>query len=241
MKIEDLAKELDAEGQEALRRLQDMDKSDILHMDSHLLWKLAGGFRNPNLVRLIVDKGQDKYWREEIFLKLKNAYQFEYSRLDFSEKIYMRDLGNDCGSAWYFEDIAYDIATNQPMLSIDDEDEEKPQQECPPTELQAELEELREQVEHFRNKEKGTALGLNQGQAALFGLALANTFDFNYTNKKEELAPMLHKLFGWGQAKLKSCLSTPCDKAERDELAYLFKELCPPLYKTIMNWGELPQ
>lgn len=108
-------------------------------------------------------------------------------------------------------------------------------------ELEAELEELREQVEHFRNKEKGTALGLNQGQAALFGLALANTFDFNYTNKKEELAPMLHKLFGWGQAKLKSCLSTPCDKAERDELANLFKELCPPLYETIMNWGELPQ
>ena len=72
-------------------------------------------------------------------------------------------------------------------------------------------------------------------------LALANTFDFNYTNKKEELAPMLHKLFGWGQAKLKTCLSTPCDKAERDELANLFKELCPPLYKTIMNWGELPQ
>ncbi len=108
-------------------------------------------------------------------------------------------------------------------------------------ELEAELEKLREQVEHFRNKEKGTALGLNQGQAALFGLALANTFDFNYTNKKEELAPMLHKLFGWGQAKLKTCLSTPCDKAERDELANLFKELCPPLYKTIMNRGELPQ
>jgi len=161
--------------------------------------------------------------------------------LIFFEEKYMRDLGNDSESAWYFEDIAYDIATNQPMLSIDDEDEEKPQQECPPAELQAELEELREQVEHFRNKEKGTALGLNQAQAALFGLALANTFDFNYTNKKEELAPMLHKLFGWGQAKLKSCLSSPCDKAERDELANLFKELCPPLYKTIMNWGELPQ
>ena len=108
-------------------------------------------------------------------------------------------------------------------------------------ELQAELETLREQVEHFRNKEKGTALGLNQGQAALFGLALANTFDFNYTNKKEELAPMLHKLFGWGQAKLKTCLSTPCDKAERNELANLFKDLCPPLYESIMNWGKLPQ
>ena len=114
-------------------------------------------------------------------------------------------------------------------------------QEAGNDELVEELEGLREQVEHFRNKEKGTALGLNQAQAALFGLALANTFHFKYTNKKEELSPMLHKLFGWGQAKLKTCLSTPCDKAERNELANLFKDLCPPLYESIMNWGKLPQ
>ena len=106
--------------------------------------------------------------------------------------------------------------------------------------LKAELEELREQVEQFRNKEKGTALGLNQGQAALFGLAMANTFGFNFTNKKKELAPMLHKLFGWGEGKLQNCLSSPCTKEERNELANLFVKLCPELHNAIMNWGETP-
>lgn len=108
-------------------------------------------------------------------------------------------------------------------------------------ELEEENEALKEQVEHYRNMEKGTALGLNQAQAALFGESLANTFGFQYTNKKKQLAPMLHKLFGWGQTKLETCLSTPCDKEKRDELANLFKELCPPLYETIMRWGKLPQ
>lgn len=107
--------------------------------------------------------------------------------------------------------------------------------------LEKENETLKEQVEQYRNMEKGIALGLNQAQAALFGESLANTFQFNYTNKKKQLAPLLHKLFGWGQSKLETCLSTPCEKEERDELANLFKELCPPLYDTIMNWGELPQ
>lgn len=99
---------------------------------------------------------------------------------------------------------------------------------------------LKEQIEMFRNKEKGTALGLNQAQAALFGLSLAKAFNFSYTNKKKALAPMLHGLFGWGEAKIAVYLSTPCENDERDALANLFKDLCPRLYATIMNRGELP-
>ena len=33
-------------------------------------------------------------------------------------------------------------------------------------------------------------------------------------------------------------MSTPCDAEERDELANLFKDICPKLYDTIMHWGK---
>lgn len=53
---------------------------------------------------------------------------------------------------------------------------------------------------------------------------------------------MLHGLFGWGESRLKQGLSNPCEKAEKEQLANLFKDLCPHLYDVIMNKGErLPQ
>ena len=93
--------------------------------------------------------------------------------------------------------------------------------------LKSEIEDKNDQIEMFLRKMKG-------------GLSLANTFGFKYKNKKKDLAPMLHSLFGWGEAKIAAYLSTPCDNNERDELANLFKDLCPDLYATIMNRGELP-
>lgn len=107
-------------------------------------------------------------------------------------------------------------------------------------EQKAKIKELEELVTHYHQMEKGIALGLNQGQSALFVKSLANTFDFKYTNQKKELAPLAHKLFGWGEQKLGTCMSSPCDKEERNELAALFKGICPPLYATIMNWGKTP-
>ncbi len=100
--------------------------------------------------------------------------------------------------------------------------------------------ELEEQVEHYHNMEKGIALGLNQGQSSLLVKSMAKTFGFTYTNMKKDLAPLAHGMFGWGESKLAKYMSTPCEKNERDELANLFKDVCPQLYSTIMNWGELP-
>lgn len=140
----------------------------------------------------------------------------------------------------------YDYTKEEPEeneeMSVEpvDEDNEKEQLREYIAQLESELEEKNEQIEMVANREKGISLGVNQAQAALFGLSLANAFAFNFSNKKKDLAPMLHKLFGWGEAKIASYLSTPCDNEERDELAMLFKDLCPRLYATIMNRGELP-
>ena len=107
-------------------------------------------------------------------------------------------------------------------------------------EQKAKIKELEELVTHYHQMEKGIALGLNQGQSALFVKSLANTFGFKYTNQKKELAPLAHKLFGWGEQKLGACMSSPCERKERDALAALFKGICPPLYATITNWGKTP-
>lgn len=71
---------------------------------------------------------------------------------------------------------------------------------------------LEEQLDKVRKQEKGICLGINQAQTALFGLSLANAFAFDYSNKKKDLAPMLHKLFGWGEAKIAAYMSNPCEK-----------------------------
>lgn len=224
---------------EALKIIEESSLEQLLNLTSDNLFTLTNEFSNEEAVRAIIAKGTTLEEQKYAFGMLGSVYYSQTLR-DWGSLQYMRDihvclnLGRMITAPCSDESIG---APLKPAPAAPD----SPQQKCPSANPKAELEELREQVEHFRNKEKGTALGLNQGQAALFGLALANTFHFNYTNKKEELAPMLHKLFGWGQTKLKGCLSTPCDKAERDELANLFKDLCPPLYDTIMNWGELPQ
>ena len=106
--------------------------------------------------------------------------------------------------------------------------------------LQTRIEELEEQVKHYHDMEKGIALGLNQGQSSLLVKSMAKTFGFTYSNMKKDLAPLAHRMFGWGESKLAKYMSTPCEKQDRDELANLFKDVCPQLYRTIMNWGELP-
>lgn len=127
------------------------------------------------------------------------------------------------------------------VLLSDENKRVKITEDCKPDiNLKSEIEDLKEQLQMLQNKNKGLSSGINQAQTALFGLSIANAFGFNYTNKKKDLAPILHELFGWGTAKIAAYLATPCDKEERDHLANLFKDLCPKLYATIMNWGELP-
>lgn len=229
--------EFTPEEKDALRRLERMTYSDIQEMSLGNLPRLACNFHNKLLVRMIVAKGKDKKGMMKILRRIREARNLQLSdSLVFDRQFFYQNIGYGD-----FSDIQYDIESNLPILPQEEEEEAAPQTSDSPDDTKAELEMLREQVEQFRNKKKGTAPGLNQAQTALFGLALANAFGFNYSNRKKELAPMLHGLFGWGEAKLATCMSEPCSKKERDELANLFKDLCPRLYATIMNRGELPR
>ncbi len=226
------------EVKDSLRRLERMSCSDITSMSPKNLSRLACGFSNELLVRMIVAKGEEKEGEMNIFKSLKIAFRYWLNHLSPEEQSKYLTHGLCYNYPSYFGAISYDIESRLPL--VPQEEKNDGDDEHLPDDKAATLEDLREQVEMVRNKKKGISLGLNQAQAALFGLSLANAFNFNYTNKKEELAPVLHKLFGWGESKIAKYLSTPCDKKKRDELADLFKDLCPLLYNTIKNWGERP-
>lgn len=175
----------------------------------------------------------DKYYNSLFLVDRPNF--LDYILLDLECGMVLTDTGvkNENDTRVVVEENKIPVAPQENSHNIEKLEKEN-------EELKAQIADLEEQLAEVKNKEKGISLGINQAQAALFGLSLANAFEFSYSNKKKELAPMLHDLFGWGQAKLASYLSTPCEKEEKEELANIFKDLCPRLYKTIMNKGVLP-
>lgn len=100
--------------------------------------------------------------------------------------------------------------------------------------LQARIKELEEELESYKEKEKG----INQHLTALFGIKLAELLGITYTNKKS-LAPVLSKLFGWGKRKLEQELCKFFSNEDDLELANIFGELSPDVAKKIcLNWQD---
>lgn len=85
--------------------------------------------------------------------------------------------------------------------------------------------------------------GLNPEQAALFGHALAEFCEsdgfckFTKKRKREDLAPMVHSLFGWGQASVYNKM-TGYAKADREAVAAIFAEIWPEFADFIKNTLE---
>lgn len=234
---------------ELLERIKVLTPVIIEKMSNEALDTLTNGY-DESLVRALILQGQTNQAQYRIFRRVKSAFDKYYDSLaPFVDRPdYMRDIQLDleCGMVLtdagvknendtrvVVEENKIPVAPKENSHNIEKLEKEN-------EELKAQIADLEEQLAEVKNKEKGISLGINQAQAALFGLSLANAFEFSYSNKKKELAPMLHDLFGWGQAKLASYLSTPCEKEEKEELANIFKDLCPRLYKTIMNKGVLP-
>lgn len=79
---------------------------------------------------------------------------------------------------------------------------------------------------------------LSREKASLFVLSVANTFSFNYTNKKKDLAPVVNSLFGWGKASAEKRLCEGFKKDDIEDLAQIFDTLSPQLSQTIRNKGD---
>ena len=103
--------------------------------------------------------------------------------------------------------------------------------------------ELKAYMERNQNRR-----GINRLKTAHLGMKLAPKLGINVTNKKD-LAPMLSKLFGWGQNSLEKQMSHNLPTDEELELADIFGELSPELAKyickdwkgTLSQEGEAPQ
>ena len=120
------------------------------------------------------------------------------------------------------------------------EDEEEEKEKVDETErLKEEAERLKEELAAFKDRQQNRA-GINRLQTAHLGIKLADRLGIKYTNKKE-LAPMLSKLFGWGQRSLEQQMSVYLSDEEELELANIFGELSPELAKKICNkWEGTP-
>ena len=237
--------------EQLLNRIRQLTTVTIEQMSNDVLDRLTMGY-DESLVRALLLQGQNNLTQRRIFGRVKIAFDHYYyspfTKCPDYMLDYMKDIQLDleCGvvltdTVVKSENDTESVAKGKEKPTISQKDAhntEKLKREN--EELKAKVEDLEEQIAEVKNKVRGMSLGINQAQAALFGLSLANTFGFNYSNKKKDLSPMLHKLFGWGEAKIATYMSTPCEKEKREELANLFKVLSPQLYTTIMHRGELP-
>ncbi len=80
--------------------------------------------------------------------------------------------------------------------------------------------------------------GLTAKECALFCEALASKCDFDFTNKKNELAPMAHSLFGYGIRSIANKLTEGYSKEERERVASIFDNLSPDFADVIRNVGK---
>lgn len=109
--------------------------------------------------------------------------------------------------------------------------DEKPQvhvEQSIDTEQKQTIEELHKTIQEYQEKVKG----LNPQQAALFGHALAefcasDTFCvFTSKRKREDLAPMVNKLFGWGEKSVYNKM-TAYQQDDREAVASVFDVIWP--------------
>ena len=109
------------------------------------------------------------------------------------------------------------------------------------TKVTAERDKLADELKAYMERNQNRR-GINRLKTAHLGMKLAPKLGIEYTNKKD-LAPMLSKLFGWGQNSLEKQMSHFLPDEEELELADIFGELSPKLAKFICkNWkGTQPQ
>ena len=101
------------------------------------------------------------------------------------------------------------------------------------TSLQEEVERWKDELAAYKERQQNRA-GINRLQTAHLGLKIAPLLGINVTNKKD-LAPMLSKLFGWGQRSMEQQLCKYISMEEEMEVAKIFGDLSPELATRICS------
>ena len=103
----------------------------------------------------------------------------------------------------------------------------------------ADAERCKGELEAYKERAQNRA-GINRLQTAHLGMKLAPKLGINVSNKKD-LAPVLSKLFGWGQRSLEQQMCKLLPDEEEMELANIFGDLSPALAKEICKkWEGTP-
>lgn len=127
-------------------------------------------------------------------------------------------------------DAAADV--RKMMKKVAQEFGESPDEEENDVEMMAvELERVKSELKEYKEKKKG----LSPNQAALFGHALAEFCELSYTNKREQLAPMTHKLFGYGESKQYNHMTEGYQSADRETVASIFDGIWPKFAAFVRN------
>lgn len=198
---------------DSLRRLEKMDEEDILSMSRPAQWRLALGFTHEELVRRIVAKGTDRYWKLRILEELGKAYRVGYMSLSNNDRY--KYAQNGFTEAWppYFEDIDFDIATNTSLLP--DENSPLPNPNSSPSgeagrglleacisELEKENEALRQQLapeEHCEEEEHCPEEGVLRNKVSFecfLQLLEQAGCDLNNTGNKTRAGALWHMMTG---------------------------------------------
>lgn len=213
-------------------RIARLSVQNILLMRSESMELLTDGFREP-FVRLILAKSASVTGQREIMSAIKECYGDCYLTSDYPSYFKVIDFDLDC-EILITADENTTSSTSEKHTSKAKSDESARYQ-ARIKELEAENKALKETVSDCKEKVKG----LSREQAALFVLSMARTYGFHVSNKKEQLAPVIHELFGWGVASAGKRLCEGFNAEDVETVAKIFEELAPKLVKTIRNKGEL--
>lgn len=129
--------------------------------------------------------------------------------------------------------------TEEDKTETDNKNNETEQLREELTKVIAERDKLADELKAYMERNQNRR-GINRLKTAHLGIKLAPKLGIEFTNKKD-LAPMLSKLFGWGQNSLEKQMSKFFSKEEELELANIFGELSPELAKYICADWEGPQ
>lgn len=181
-------------------------------------WKFGG------LTRETINKFFDDLWVE------RNARN-TYATFGMKKKLIEPAAKNDTDTTKTEKD--------KPKTGNADNEAEQLREEL--AKVMAERDKLADELKAYMERNQNRR-GINRLKTAHLGIKLAPKLGIVFTNKKD-LAPMLSKLFGWGQNSLEKQMSQILPDEEELELAEIFGELSPELAKYICKYWEgiLPQ